>query len=255
MDPVLVVAAILPLAVSLTDAHREHPAVWLDLVSWLIFLVDYVVHWRLRPGYWRSKGGVFDAVIVVFTAPLYLIPGLGRGRIMGAARLLRLGRVFIVSSHSSKIRDLGRRLGTAAMYSSVLIVTCAIIVDAAEPVSNGFKNIGDCLWWAMVTFTTVGYGDLAPITSAGRIAAVLLMLGGVALIGSLAASLASFLNKDDSTEDELEEITVVQVQLMEEVRSLRDELRELRQALQLDTHSSAPVVRPEPAVGREASDL
>jgi voltage-gated potassium channel len=231
MDPVLIVAAILPLAVSLTDAHRQHPAVWLDLVSWMLFLTDYVVHWRLRPGYWRSRAGIFDAVIVVFTAPLYLIPGLGRGRIMGAARLLRLVRVFIVSPHSRKIRDLGRRLGAAALYSSVLIVTCAIIVDAVEPVSNGFKNIGDCLWWAIVTFTTVGYGDLAPITSAGRVAAVLLMLGGVALIGSLAASLGTFLNKEEATEDELEGITAVQEQLMDEVRSLRDEIRELRGAL------------------------
>jgi len=231
MDPVLVVAAVLPLAVSLTDAHRDHPAVWLDLVSWLLFVADYAVHLRLKPGYVRSKGGIFDGIIVVFTAPLYLIPGLGRCRVMGAARILRLGRVFIVSSHSKKIRDLGRRLGTAALYSLVLIGTCALIVDAAEPASNGFKNMGDCLWWAVVTFTTVGYGDLAPITGAGRVAAVFLMLGGVALIGSLAASLGTFLNKSDQTEGELEEIIDEQAQLADEVRALRREIAELRAAL------------------------
>ena len=223
MDPVLIVAAVLPLAVGLTNAHRDRPAVWLDLISWLMFLTDYVVRLRLRPGYVKSKGGIFDAVIVIFTAPIYLIPGLGAVRLMGLARLLRLGRVFVVSSHSQKIRELGRRLGTAAMYSAALMLVCAIIVDAAEPASSGFVNLGDCLWWAVVTFTTVGYGDLAPVTSAGRIAAVFLMLGGVALIGSLAASLGSFLNKDEEADE--------QAVLVGEVRALRAEISELRAAI------------------------
>ncbi len=226
MDPVLIVAAVLPLAVGLTNAHRDHPAVWLDLISWLLFLVDYLVRLRLRPGYATSKGGIFDVVIVVFTAPIYLIPGLGAVRMMGLARLLRLGRVFVVSSHSQKIRELGRRLGTAAMYSGALMLVCAIIVDAAEPAANGFVNLGDCLWWAVVTFTTVGYGDLSPVTSAGRMAAVFLMLGGVALIGSLAASLGSFLNKEEQGTDD-QDMDV----LVGEVRALRAEIAELRSAL------------------------
>ena len=236
MSPVIVVAAILPIAVSLTDSHRNHPAVWLDLVSWLVFVVDYVVHIRLRPGYTRTRAGWFDLGIVVLSAPWYILPFLGNSRILGLARLARLGRVFVVSAKGQKLKDLGRRLGQAALYSGVLILVCAIVVEAVEPASNGYENMGDALWWAVVTFTTVGYGDLYPTTGAGRFVAVLLMLGGVALIGSLAASLGSFFNKGDDTEDELQQLEDVQQQLLAEVRALRTEIAAIRQTQQ----NSAP---------------
>jgi voltage-gated potassium channel len=232
MGPVIIVAAILPIAVSLTDAHRGHPAVWLDLASWLVFIVDFVVHIRLRKNYLRTRGGWFDLAIVALSAPWYVLPFLGPSRVFGLARLARLGRVFVVSSHGNKIKELGRRLGQAALYSGVLILVCAIVVEAVEPASNGYQNMGDALWWAIVTFTTVGYGDLYPTTGAGRFVAVLLMLGGVALIGSLAASLGSFFNKGDDTEDELQQLASVQQELLVEVRSLRAEIAALRQAQQ-----------------------
>jgi voltage-gated potassium channel len=228
MNPVIVVAAILPIAVSLTDTGRNHPAVWLDIASWLVFVADYVVHVRLRPGYPRSKAGIFDGAIVLLAMPWYLIPGLGRGRLMGLARLARLGRVYFVSPHSRKLRDLGRRLGHAALYSLALIVSCAIVVEAVEPASSGFVHFREAAWWALVTFTTVGYGDYVPVTSAGRLAAGLLMIGGIALIGSLAASLGSFLNKVEDVDAELQVANDVQLELLAEVRSLRNEIAELR---------------------------
>ena len=239
MDPVLVVAAIVPIAVGFTDAHRTHPAVWIDLLSWFAFLADYLVHLKLRPGYTKSKGGIFDLAVVVVTMPWYLITGFGAGRYMGIARLARLGRVFIVSTHSKKMQDLGRRLGQAAVYSGVLMLTCALVVRAAEPSSSGFDDIGDALWWSLVTFTTVGYGDLYPVTASGRVAAGLLMVGGVALIGSLAASLGSFFgSKERATEDDdgtTEGDAVPEPEpideLLAEVRALRAEVAELKAQL------------------------
>jgi len=63
---------------------------------------------------------------------------------------------------------------------------------AEHPVNPEFATFGDSLWWAIVTLTTVGYGDIVPETTAGRIAAVMIMLTGVAVLGLLAGSLASF---------------------------------------------------------------
>jgi voltage-gated potassium channel len=234
IGPVIIVAAILPIAVSLTEVHRDHPAVWLDLVSWLVFVVDYVVHLRLRPRFARSKGGIFDLAVVLLSAPWYLIPGLSGTRILGLARLARLGRVFVVSKQGKKVAELGRRLGQAALYSGALILVCAIVVEAVEPESAGYHRLGDALWWAVVTFTTVGYGDLYPTTGAGRFVAILLMLGGVALIGSLAASLGSFLNKGDNGQEELAEVEAVQQELLAEVRALRAEIAEMRRLQQGD---------------------
>jgi len=63
----------------------------------------------------------------------------------------------------------------------------------AEHATNPeFKTFGDALWWAIVTLTTVGYGDVVPVTTAGRVDGVMIMIAGVAILGLLAGSMASF---------------------------------------------------------------
>ena len=119
----------------------------------------------------------------------------------------------------------------------MLVVVCAVVVQAAEPASSGYASFGDAVWWAIVTFTTVGYGDLYPVTSGGRVAAVLLMLGGVALIGSLAASLGSFFNSgggaaiDDEGSPVVEPTVDTNELVLTELRALRAEVAELRDRL------------------------
>lgn len=201
MNPVVIAAAIVPIVVGLTEEGQAHPAVWLDLVSWLVFVADFVVHLLWKRRYLRSRLGWFDLAIVVLTAPWYVIPGLGNARVLGLARLGRLARVFVVSSKSRVLRQLGRRLGRAAIYSLVLMACCAFVVEAVEPASSGFDSFGTSMWWAVVTFTTVGYGDLVPVTFAGRVAAILLMVGGIALIGTLAGSLGTFFARERTDPD------------------------------------------------------
>lgn len=244
---VVLAAAILPIVVGLAGEQNGW-VVWIDLVSWVIFAIDLVVHLRLQPGHLRTKLGLFDLFIVVLTAPWYLIPGLGGGNVVSLVRLARLGRVFLASSHSRSLQALTRRLGTAALWSVVLMATCAAVVYIVEPVSSGFETFGDSMWWAMVTFATVGYGDYAPVTTGGRIAAVLLMLGGIALIGSLAGSLGSFFGESESRTESPTELPPGSLpglsagstgvsdeptsrQLLDEIQALRAEVAELRSSI------------------------
>lgn len=241
MNPVIIVAAILPIVVALTDRGDSGFAVALDLVSWGIFLTDYVVHVRLKPGFVRSKAGIFDLTIVVLTVPWYLLPPLDDTRILTLARLGRLGRIFLLSSKGSLLRQLGQRLGLAAAYAATLILCCAGVVRYTEPPSSGFDSFGDSVWWSMVTFSTVGYGDLVPVTTAGRISAVLLMLGGIALVGALAGSLGAFFTRTDIAEDAVggspdEESDDDPV--LRELRSLREEVATLREQLDLTDRPS-----------------
>jgi voltage-gated potassium channel len=62
---------------------------------------------------------------------------------------------------------------------------------AESPTNEEFDTFGDSLWWGIVTLTTVGYGDIVPITEKGRIAGTFLMLTGIATLGLIAGTLAS----------------------------------------------------------------
>ncbi|MEN9504351.1 MAG: hypothetical protein RI958_277 [Actinomycetota bacterium] len=235
---VVLAAALLPIIVGLAGS-RNGWVVWIDIGSWLIFGIDLAVHIRFRASYLRTRLGRFDLVIVVLTAPWYLLPFLGGGNSVSLVRLARLGRVFLATSHSGRLRALVRRLGTAAVWSIVLMGVCASVVYIVEPVSSGYETYGDALWWAMVTFATVGYGDYSPVTSGGRIAAVMLMLGGIALIGSLAGSLGSFFGSSDPTEATDDAVPEPSLgELLDELRFLRAEIAELRSCVDRATDAT-----------------
>jgi voltage-gated potassium channel len=94
-------------------------------------------------------------------------------------------------------RRLFERLGRVAGAAGGVVVLGSLVAYHAEhPTNPGFATIGDALWWGIVTLTTVGYGDIVPKTSTGRWAAVVIMLTGVAVLGLLAGSLASFFRLD-----------------------------------------------------------
>lgn len=193
--PWIVVAAVVPLFDVFTedDAYSTAKLV-VALACWAVFAVDLAVHVALRPGYLRTRLGVFDAVIVVGTFPWYLIPGAGGLGLMMVLRLGRLARVVLVGTKSPAMRRLLARLGEPALVVAASVFVAAAIVKRVEGPPT-FAGYGESLWWAMVTVTTVGYGDMVPQTTPGRVVAVLLMLMGIGLLGTVAASLASFFNE------------------------------------------------------------
>jgi len=81
----------------------------------------------------------------------------------------------------------------------VVVLGSLVAYHAEHPTNPGFATIGDALWWGIVTLTTVGYGDIVPKTTTGRWAAVVIMLTGIAVLGLLAGSLASFFRLDNGT--------------------------------------------------------
>lgn len=84
--------------------------------------------------------------------------------------------------------------------NEVLKFTFVVIMLSAFPIAyfeEGINSIAEGVWWAIVTTTTVGYGDIAPVTTGGRIVAVILMFTGIGCIGTITANVASYFYKTD----------------------------------------------------------
>jgi len=196
----LVLSALLPLVIAPEPGNPVSVAI--GILSWAVFVIDFVVHERLLRRYLGTRRGVFDLAIVVLTAPWFLLPGsVAGGGIVVVLRLARVARLVIASKGARQLFD---RLGRVALVAGSVMVAGAVAAYYAEhPVNPEFATFGDSLWWAIVTMTTVGYGDIVPETTTGRIAAVMIMITGVAVLGLLAGSLASFfrLQPDGSAAD------------------------------------------------------
>lgn len=190
--PLMVLAFILiPLIVGLVvwDLRPTEREVFIGLGAaiWSVFLAALLAKLVVSPRRWRFlKENWVDIMIVVvpFLRPLWvLLPFLaGRRAFVGARRLL--GADFL----------LGYLIGLLALAATVITS-----VEAGAPNAT-IRTFGDGLWWAVVTVGTVGYGDLVPVTTAGRIVGVFLIIGGVGFFTGFTANFASYLVRRDLRE-------------------------------------------------------
>lgn len=192
-----------------------------DTAVCFLFLIDFSVSLSRAPNKWRYfyTWGWIDLASSIPT-----IDVLRWGR---AARILRIFRVLrgvratkLVATFILDRRSQGAFLA-AALVSLLLVVFSSIAILQVETENeSNIKTAEDALWWAFTTITTVGYGDKFPLTTEGRIIAVLLMIAGVGMIGTFSGFVAAwFLAPTTKQQDS-------------ELERLRQEISKIRQLLE-----------------------
>lgn len=183
--------------------------------SWLVFIVDYAVNLILAQRRWEwFVHHLFELVVIVL--PL-----------LRPLRVLRAITVLHVLNRTIGTAVRGRILIYTASASALLVYAASLaVLDAERHTDSAINTMGDAIWWSFVTITTVGYGDMTPVTGVGRTLAVCLMLGGIALLGVVTGTLASWIVEKVSTNvDENQAATVAHV------RRLEDRISELSRSL------------------------
>lgn len=199
------------------------PAPWrtaflfITWATWALFAVDYLARLALseqRRAFVRHN--VLDLVVVA--VPL-----------LRPLRLLRLVTLLSVLNRHAGARLRGKVVSYAVGGTVLLVLVgglAGLDAERRSPDAN-ITTYGDAVWWALATITTVGYGDHFPVTPTGRAVATALMLGGIALLGTITASLASWL-----VERVTESVEVEQAATRRDVEALTLEVRALREELQ-----------------------
>ena len=169
-----------------------------DWCIWTIFVVEYGVLLILAPDRRRYIAGNWvNAGIIALSFPL-LPAVMGFVRLVRLTRILRLFLVVAKGLRTMKLIVSQRSFVYVLSVTAVLVVVAAQLLHMLEPTPGGFS---DGLWWAVVTTTTVGYGDITPKTAAGRLVAVMLMLASTALIATVAASVSAYFVGAERTEE------------------------------------------------------
>lgn len=174
----------------------------MELVTIVVFIIDYFLRWMTSDI--RLKKGWVSYVIYPFTPMaiidlLSILPGLNligsEFKLLRLTRLLKIVRLLKIFRYSDKITIFLRVLKkerqvllSVLMLALFYIFITALVMFNAEPHINPetgeetFHSFFDALYWATVTLTTVGYGDLCPVTNIGRVVSMLSSLFGVAII-------------------------------------------------------------------------
>ncbi len=190
-------------------------------VIWLVFVVDYLARLYLstrRKAYIRNHLVDLLVIILPFFRPLQ------------ALRLFLL--LSLLNRYIGRPDRAGRLVGSLIAATSLTAFIAALAVLAAERGAPGgnILSFGDALWWTAVTISTVGYGDHYPVTGSGQAVAVALMLVGVGLLTSIAATMASWLIQRISVAERSSQALTQRdlEQVLAELKALRDEVAQLR---------------------------
>ncbi|MCY4560576.1 MAG: ion transporter [Chloroflexi bacterium] len=175
---------------------------WAGAATWLLFTIEWCLRIR-RAENWRSYAFSFMGIVdFLAILPLWLLTGFD----LKALRAFRLFRLFRsatrVAGRTDAVDRLARAFAAAKDEAGVLLSGTGVLIvttgfgmyhleNEAQP--TVFGSVLDGLWWAVITLTTVGYGDAYPVTAGGRLLATVAMFAGIGVIGAACGIMAGAL--------------------------------------------------------------
>ena len=199
---------------------------YLEFVSVIVFTIEYLLRlWTARllyPGLSAPRAYIkyifsFMAIIDLLAILPFYLPYIFPIdlRVLRTLRIVRLFRLFKVNRYTNSLSLIAKVFKSKAsqLVSSVFVVGLLMVISSVlmysieNPVQpDVFKNAFSGLWWAVATFTTVGYGDIYPITGAGKILSAIIAMLGIGLVavptGIISAGFIENISEEEAAEEE-----------------------------------------------------
>lgn len=214
-DIVLLWAVLISVAAVCLDsvvAVREQYGDWLRILEWaftLVFTLEYMARIFSAKDRWQYAFSFYGLVDLFSTIPTYLsifIPGAHSFLVVRVLRLMRIFRILKLGNYMSEANYLSnaliaskRKIAVFLLSVMTIIMIAATLMYLIEGPENGFDSIPRAIYWAIVTITTVGYGDISPHTVFGQILASGLMLVGYTIIAVPTGIVSAELGKTAKT--------------------------------------------------------
>jgi voltage-gated potassium channel len=227
--PVLIAALLTVPLIVIEESDYGQPweaiGVVLNWGTWLVFLAEVVVMLRVVPDRRRWVRENPIAVVVTALTPPFLT-------VLAPVRLLRLLRVLRLL----RLAPLMQRLFSleGLRYTAILATVTVLAGGAAFAAVEPHQTTADGMYWAITTMTTVGYGDVSPATTGGKLLAAVVMLVGIGFVAILTGAVAQrFLAPELEEEAEAveEEIGAAELEMVRELREIGARLRQLEAAV------------------------
>ena len=192
---ICIILSVLGVMLSSIDSFNQQYGQWLDYFEWIftiLFSIEYVLRIMCVRKPWLYMKSFFGIVDLLSILPSYIalfFTGAQTMMVIRALRVLRIFRIFKLGEYLGEAHALIRAMRASSTKILVFLYTVLIaviifgsamyIVEGGE---NGFSSIPKSIYWAIVTITTVGYGDIAPHTPLGQALASAVMIMGYAII-------------------------------------------------------------------------
>ncbi len=230
--------------------HQKYGSLLL-IAEW-IFTIFFTIEYFLRIYCSRSKKkyifstmGIIDLLsiiptyLVVFYAPIGSLIDIRIMRLIRIFRIFQLSK-YLRSGHTMQIalRSSRPKIIVFILYISLMVIILGTIMYIVEGQQNGFDNIPKSIYWAVVTLTTVGYGDVVPITTLGKTISVFIMMLGYAIIAVPTGIVSSELTKTRKEKKQLQnqdeiiekekEIISKETEILEKLKLLEKKIESLQ---------------------------
>ena len=203
----------------------------------LLFTIEYalrVYSAKNRRKYIFSFMGIIDLLAIIPTYTTFIYPPI---KYLIDIRIIRLIRVFRILKLTNylrgaytmqiALRSSRPKIIVFLLSMSIIVIIVGTLMYIIEGQKNGFDNIGSSIYWAVVTLTTVGYGDVVPVTAAGKVLASFMMILGYAIIAVPTGIVTAELTRDrQSKQQERNQSEIIKKEdvILKKMKDLEDKI-------------------------------